>query len=69
MLGESRQTGASGRQQTGMRHGKCVGHHRDLRPDHLFMGVARELGRAESFPVEKGTGATLPKYSWHLRAA
>ena len=34
--------------------GEHWGHHRGLRPDHLFKGVARELGRAESFPAKSG---------------
>jgi len=29
-----------------MRYGKCSGHHRGLRPGHVFTGVAWELGRA-----------------------
>ncbi len=36
------------------KYGECWGHHRVLRPGHLFKGVVRELGRAESFPVREG---------------
>ena len=36
----------SGRQKIWMRHGKYSGHHRGLRPGHVSMGVAWELGRA-----------------------
>ena len=35
------------------KYGECWGHHRGLRPGHLFKGVVRELGRAESFPVRE----------------
>ena len=43
---ESRQHGASGRQQSCPRYGKRMGHHRGLRAGHVFRGVNRELGRA-----------------------
>ncbi len=43
---ESRQHGASGRQQSCLRYGKWAGHHRGLRAGHVFRGVIRELGRA-----------------------
>jgi len=44
-----------------MRNGKCSGHHRGLRPGHVFKGVTRELGRARKLPCEstrkmRGTG-------------
>ena len=29
-----------------MRYGKCPGHHRGHRPEHVFTGLAWELGRA-----------------------
>lgn len=35
------------------KYGEYWGHHRGLRPGHLFKVVVRELGRAESFPVRK----------------
>ena len=35
------------------KYGECWGHHRGLRPGHLFKGVVRKLGRAESFPVRE----------------
>ena len=43
---ESRQHGASGRQQSCLRHGKRTGHHRGLRAGHVGTRVIRELGRA-----------------------
>jgi len=43
---ESRQPGAAGRQQSGLRQGKRTGHHRGLRAGHVNIRVNRELGRA-----------------------
>ncbi len=43
---KSRQRDASGRQQSCLRQGKRMGHHRGLRAGHVFRGVIRELGRA-----------------------
>jgi len=50
-----------GRQQSRGRYGKRPGYHRGLRPGHVFMGVTRELGRAncllaESTGKQGGTG-------------
>ncbi len=43
---ESRQHAATGRQQSWAHNGKRTGHHRGLRPGHVFRRVNRELGRA-----------------------
>ncbi len=43
---QSRQRGASERQQSCLHQGKRIGHHRGLRAGHVFRGVIRELGRA-----------------------
>ena len=49
-MGESRRRHLAGRQQSHMRYGKHWGHHRGLRPGHVFMGVTWELGRSRCFP-------------------
>ena len=46
VLGKSRQHSAVGRQQSHSRNGKCVRHHRDLRPGHVIKGVTEELERS-----------------------
>jgi len=43
---QSRRCPVVGRQQSRLRQGKRVGHHRGLRAGHVYRGVARELGRA-----------------------
>jgi hypothetical protein len=43
---QSRRYPVNGRQQSYLRQGKRVGHHRGLRAGHAFKGVIRELGRA-----------------------
>ncbi len=43
---KSRQHDTPGRQQSCLRHGKRVGHHRGLRMGHVGTRVIRELGRA-----------------------
>jgi hypothetical protein len=43
---QSRPYALIGRQQSWPRQGKWTGHHRGLRPGHVFKEVARELGRA-----------------------
>ena len=48
-----------GRQQACERYGECAGHHRGLRPGHVFMGVARELGRANCLLVQSGMGKPI----------
>ena len=46
-----------GKQQSWMRYGEYLGHHRGLRPGHVFIGVARELERANCLLVnESGQG-------------
>ena len=70
---ESRQPACVGRQQTLMRskYGEHWGHHRGLRPGHLFKGVVRELGRTESFPakIEVENGETETKLLQALHSA
>ncbi len=36
-------------------------HHRGLRPDHVFMGVTRELGRSNCLLVQIRLGVPYPK--------
>ena len=43
---QSRRCACAGRQQSCLHQGKRAGHHRGLRPRHVFKGVTRELGRA-----------------------
>ena len=50
--GESRRFACCGRQQSGMRYGKHCGHHRGLRAEHAFKGVARELERANCLLIQ-----------------
>ena len=49
--GESRRFLCAARQQSYGRYGECIGHHRGLRTGHVFMGITRELGRANSLLV------------------
>jgi len=46
---QSRRCASSGRQQSCLRQGEQVGHHRDLRAGHVGKWVIRELGRASRF--------------------
>ena len=41
------------------RYGERAGHHRGQRPGHVFMGVARELGRANCLLVQSGMGKPI----------
>ena len=55
--GESRRSLATGRQQFQPRYGEWLGHHRGLRAGHVFIGVTRELRRANVSPcVKSGIG-------------
>jgi hypothetical protein len=47
MKRESRRPILDGRQQSGKRYDEFSGHHRGLRPGHVFKGVTRELERAQ----------------------
>jgi hypothetical protein len=49
--GESRRSSCGGRHQSWMWNGECPGHHRGLRAEHVFKGVARELERANCLLV------------------
>ena len=49
---ESRRRAVAGRQQSWMRQGEYSGYHRGLRAGHAFIGVTRELGRANGALVE-----------------
>ena len=57
---ESRQYGASGRQQSCARQGERAGHHRGLRAGHVFTGVTRELGRASRLLGSNGRTGDRP---------
>jgi hypothetical protein len=43
---------SGGRHQFCMWYGECAGHHRGLRAEHVFKGVARKLERANCLLVQ-----------------
>jgi hypothetical protein len=71
---ESRRHAPHVRQQSCLRQGKRVGHHRGLRAGHVFRGVIRELGRASRLLGSKSRskGNRLNQYPgdyWPTRLA
>lgn len=66
---QSRQCGASGRQQSCARHGEHAGHHRGLRAGHVFKGVIRELGRASRLLGSTGRQGDRPNQHPGIRRA
>ena len=45
-----------------MRYGKCPGHHRGHRPEHVFTGLAWELGRAICLLVQLTVRKPYPNF-------
>ena len=59
-----------GRQQSHIRHGKYVRHHRNLRPGHVNTGVTGELERSDRILLcETGMGCAGIETTWRHRAA